>query len=289
MKILVTGANGMVARAAADHCHQIGDDVTALTRQQLDIGNREAVLETIHKHRPDAILNCAAYTDVDGAETNADAARAANTLGVEYLAEAAKNEGAKLLTISTDYVFDGSDPGFYTEDGTPEPHGVYAMTKYEGEIAATRANKRSVIARSGWIFGEGGTNFLSVMHRLLAEGKTIKAIADAYGTPTFARDLATRLRELADLDASGVFHVANSGAGTSYMGFAEKVCEIGGFDKSLIEPVSKNDLSRPAPRPVSSKLASIRLENLGLAPLQHWELALREFLKGEGEKVKSKK
>ena len=116
------------------------------------------------------------------------------------------------------------------------------------------------------------------MHRLLREGKHITAITDAYGTPTFANDLAIRLRGLAVRNVSGIFHATNSGAGTSYMGFAEKVCEIGGFDKGLIEPVSNNDLKRPAPRPVSSKLGSIRIEELGLTPLRDWEIALGEFL-----------
>ncbi len=281
MKILITGANGMVARAAIEHCRQIGDDVVALTRQQLDIADRSAVSNTFGSHSPDAVLNCAAFTDVDGSEASPEAARDANTIGVRNLAESAKETGSRFVTISTDYVFDGSNPGFYTEDDIPNPRGVYAETKYEGEVAATEANRDSVIVRSGWIYGRGGTNFLSVMHRLLGDGKNIKAIGDAYGTPTFANDLAKRLRELAGRKESGIFHVTNSGAGTSYLGFAEKVCQIGGFDKGLIAPVSNNDLKRPAPRPVSSKLASIRIKELDIAPLPDWERALEEFLQEE--------
>lgn len=278
MKILITGANGMVARAAAAHCRAIGDNVIALTRLQLDITDRDAVLAAIDGHRPDAVLNCAAYTDVDGAESHPELARAANTSAVAYLAEAAKQSGSRLITISTDYVFDGSNPGFYTEEDEPKPRGVYAVTKYDGELAAARANERSVIVRSGWIYGEAGTNFLSVMHRLLAEGKKIRAIHDAYGTPTFAGDLAARLRDLAGLEVSGLVHVTNAGDGTSYLGFAEAVCEIGGFDRSLIEVVSNSDLKRPAPRPVSSKLGSVRIESLGLEPLRGWRDALAKFL-----------
>lgn len=287
MKVLITGANGMVARAAAEHCRQIGDEVAALTRQALDIADTEAVSAWFESHRPDAVLNCAAYTDVDGAESNQEAARLANTLGVENLAASSKSVGAQFVTISTDYVFDGENGGFYTENDVPNPRGVYAVTKYEGEVAAARVNPDSAIVRSGWIYGDGGTNFLSVMHSLLAQGKRIKAIADAYGTPTFAYDLASRLRELACMSASGIFHVTNSGEGTSYLGFAEKVCEIGGFEKNLIEPVSNNDLKRPAPRPVSSKLASVRLEEIGLDPLPDWENALAEFLSDENRKQKA--
>jgi dTDP-4-dehydrorhamnose reductase len=278
MKVLITGANGMVARAAIEHCRQIGDEVVAMTRQQLNIAFRNAVSECFESNSPDAVLNCAAFTDVDGAESNPHAARDANTVGVRNLAEAAKETGSRYVTISTDYVFDGSNAGFYTEDDLPNPRGVYAETKYEGELAATEANPDAVIVRSGWIYGHGGTNFLSVMHKLLAEGKNIKAIADAYGTPTYANDLAKRLRELAGRNESGIFHITNSGDGTSYLGFAEKVCEIGGFDKGLIQAVSNGDLKRPAPRPVSSKLASIRKDELGLPPLPDWESALKEFL-----------
>jgi dTDP-4-dehydrorhamnose reductase len=280
MKILVTGANGMVARAVAAHCREIGDHVIALTRQQLNIADRSEVFDSLRKHVPDAVLNCAAYTDVDGAESHPESSRAANTLGVQYLAEGASEIGARLVTISTDYVFDGSNRGFYTEEDTPNPQGVYAETKYAGEVAALDANPNAVVVRSGWIYGTGGTNFLSVMHELLREGKRIKAIGDSYGTPTFAGDLAKRLREMAAMEESGIFHVTNVGDGTSYLGFAEKVCEIGGFDRGLIDPVSNDDLKRPAPRPVSSKLASVRLESVGLRPLQHWEAALAEFLRG---------
>ena len=278
MKILITGANGMVARAAAANCREIGDTVIALSRQELDIADRSSVLRAFESYRPQTVLNCAAYTDVDGAESAPEASRAANTHGVENLAIGATQIKARLITISTDYVFDGSNPGFYTERDDPKPQGVYAVTKYEGELAAVRANPDAVVVRSGWIYGHGGTNFLSVMHRLLAEGKRIKAIADSYGTPTFANDLAKRLRELAGRAEVGVFHVSNAGDGTSYLGFAEKVCEICGFDKRLVETVSKDDLKRPAPRPASSKLASERLSEIGLAPLPHWDGALAEFL-----------
>ena len=273
MKILITGANGMVARAAIEHCREIGDEVFALPRQELDIADTRAVSDWFESNRPQAVLNCAAYTDVDGAESNPEASRLANTVGVENLAASSKSVGARFVTISTDYVFDGENRGFYTEEDQPNPRGVYAVTKYEGEVAAAYANPESIIVRSGWIYGHGGTNFLSVMHSLLAQGKRIKAIADAYGTPTFANDLAQRLRQLAETNTFGIFHATNSGDGTSYLGFAEKVCEIGGHDKGLIEPVFNDDLKRPAPRPVSSKLASVRLDLL-----PDWEEALGRFL-----------
>lgn len=278
MKILITGANGMVAQATAEYCRSIGDDVVTLTRAELDISNIQNVRSAAGEHRPDAIINCAAYTNVDGAESEPERAYAANVTGVENLAKTAKEFGAVFVTISTDYVFDGTNVGFYSEDDEPNPQGVYARTKRDGELTALNANERSIVVRSGWIYGKGGTNFLSVMADLLRDGKRIKAIRDSFGTPTFAGDLAKRLRELAQLDEPGIFHVTNSGPGTSYLGFAEAVCEIGGFDATLIESVSKDELLRPAPRPASSKLASLRCEEFGLAPMPDWEDALRRSM-----------
>jgi dTDP-4-dehydrorhamnose reductase len=278
MKILITGANGMVAKATAKHCESIGDEVVALTRQELDIADRDAVLERFKRENFDAVVNCAAFTDVDGSETHVEKCYAANSSGVENLALAAKETDCAFVTISTDYVFGGENSSFYTQRDTPRPQGVYGQSKLDGEIRARNAYARSIIVRSGWIYGDGGTNFLSVLHNLLADGKSIKAIHDAFGTPTFAGDLARRLRELAELDLPCIFHVTNAGEGASYAGFAEKVCEIKGFDKGLLEPASADSLKRPAPRPRSSKLACLFSEKFGLEPLPHWEISLREYL-----------
>lgn len=278
MRILITGANGMVARATIRHCESIGDEVVSLSRQELNIADKRVVFEVFRREKFDAVINCAAYTDVDGSETNIEKCYAANAAGVENLALASKEIDCRFVTISTDYVFDGANKDFYTQRDTPNPQGVYGKAKLEGEIRARNAYARSVIVRSGWIYGTGGTNFLSVMHNLLAEGKTIKAIYDSFGTPTFANDLAKRLRELAALDLPAIYHVTNAGEGTSYAGFAEKVCEIKGFDKNLLERASANSLKRPAPRPQSSKLACLFSEKFGLKPLQNWEDALQEFL-----------
>lgn len=268
----------MVARAAVKYCESIGDNVIALTRQQLDIADEAAVLDKFKRENFDAVINCAAYTDVDGSETNVEQCYAANAKGVENLARAAKEINCGFVTISTDYVFDGAKSDFYTQRDTPNPQGVYAKAKLEGETLARNGYARSIIVRSGWIYGAGGTNFLSVMNRLLSDGKPIKAISDSYGTPTFAKDLAIRLRELAALDLPGIYHVTNSSDGTTYAGFARKVCELKNFDANLIEDVSFENLKRPAPRPVSSKLACLFSEKFGLAPMQNWERALAEFL-----------
>src|SRR5215204_660670 len=281
MKILITGANGMVAKATAKHCESIGDEVVALKRNDLDIADKRAVLDRFKHEKFDGVINCAAFTDVDGSEREVEKCYAANAFGVENLALGAKEIDCAFVTISTDYVFDGAKDGFYTQHDTPNPQGVYAQAKLDGEIRARNAYARSVIVRSGWIYGHGGTNFLSVLDTLLAEGKSIKAIYDSFGTPTFAGDLAKRLRELAELDLPSIFHVTNAGSGTSYAGFAEKVCELKGFDKNLLEYASADSLKRAAPRPKSSKMACLFSERFGLKPLPHWETALAEFLSKE--------
>ena len=280
MKVLITGANGMLAKAAAKYCRDLGDEVVALSHSEMDISDHRAVERSLDSITPDVVLNCAAYTNVDGAETAKQESYDANATGVENLAYVCRKIDSRFVTVSTDYVFDGLKKGFYTQRDTPNPQGVYAKTKYYGETLARNTYARSIIVRSGWIFGKGGTNFLSVVDRLLTDGKSIKAISDAYGTPTYAADLARRLRELAQLDLPGIYHVVNSGDGTSYLGFAEKVGELKGFDGSLIESTSRNQLSRPAPRPASSKLACLFSERLGLDPLPHWEEALKSYLNG---------
>ena len=271
----------MVARAAIDYYQSIGDEVLSFTRQELDIADKKQVLAIFEETKPDAAINCAAYTDVDRSETNVEQCYAVNAAGVENLALAAKQIDCGFVTISTDYVFDGANPGFYTQRHTPRPISVYGQAKLEGEIRARNAYARSIIVRSGWIYGAGGTNFLCVIHRLLGEGKTVKVIKDSYGTPTFAKDLVKRLREIARLDLPCIFHVTNSGAGASYEDFARKICELKGFETELLESISAADLKRAAPRPQSSKLACLFSDRLGLPPLQNWEKALEEFLAGK--------
>ena len=269
----------MVARAAIGHCREIGDEVVALTKEELDIADAAATMENFARERYDAIINCAAYTNVDGAETNADICYRANADGVRSLALAAKAIDAAFVTVSTDYVFDGAKLDyFYTQRDTPQAEGVYAQSKLAGETAAREAYARSMVVRSGWIYGAGGTNFLSVMNDLLAQGKSIKVIGDSYGTPTYALDLAKRLREFAALDLPAIYHTTNDGDGTSYEGFARQIAELKGYDQNLIESVSHTDLKRPAPRPVSSKLRCLFSQKFGLAPMRDWKQALKEFV-----------
>jgi len=281
LKTLVTGAGGMVGRAVVAHCRSIGDTVVALDHHALDIGNAEAVDATVNQNRPDIIINCAAWTNVDGCETDPQHAFSANASGPENLARASREINASFLTISTDYVFDGHKDGFYTQEDVPRPESIYGMSKLEGELRAQIAYDRSLIVRTGFIFGKGGTNFLSTVVKRRRAGEKLKAISDAYGTPTYATDLAIRLRELIDKNQPSVYHVVNSGEGVSYEEFARKALLLAGLPVNELESVKMETLPRPAPRPQNSRLKCLFSPRLGLKPLPDWSKALEHFVSAE--------
>ena len=277
MKVLVTGADGMVGRAVTSHCLSLGDEVMAHNRQSLDITDDEAVRATFARESPDAVINCAAWTDVDGCESDSERAFRVNCRAVESLSLNSRRVEAVFVTISTDYVFDGEREGFYTQRDDPAPRSVYGIAKLEGERRAQAASARTVVVRSGWIFGPGGRNFLSTVIERARRGERLKTISDSYGTPTYALDLAARLRELAQLDLPGVYHVVNAGAGASFEEFTRAALKVAGCEALKVEAVSMDTLQRPAPRPRNSRLRCLLSEALGLQPLPNWESALANF------------
>jgi len=277
MKILITGAGGMVGRALVAHCAARGDEVFAHERENLDITKPDAVRETFERERPEAVVNCAAWTDVDGCELNPERAVLVNAEAVEILATHSRLAGASFVTISTDYVFDGGKEGFYTQRDDPEPQSAYGIAKLQGERRAQRASARTVVVRTGWIFGAGGKNFLATAVERARRGEHLKAISDSYGTPTYAPHLAARLRELVALDLPGTYHVVNGGAGASFHEFAIEAARVAGVEGSEIESVLTDSMQRPAPRPRNSRLRCLLSEAIGLAPLPDWQEALRDF------------
>lgn len=267
----------MVGRAVVEHCRAIGDIVSSYDHQSLEIGAADRVRHTIETDRPDVVINCAAWTDVDGCERDPECAFAANARGPENLANACHQTNAALITISTDYVFDGEKQGFYTQRDQPNPKSVYGVSKLEGERRAQFAHARAIVVRTGFVFGPGGSNFLSTIIERARRGETVKAIRDAYGTPSYAPDLARRLRELAQLDLPGTFHVVNAGEGVSYEEFARAALDLGGYASANLETVAMDSLNRPAPRPRNSRLKCLLSEAVGLPPLPSWNDALRAF------------
>lgn len=273
----------MVGRALRQQCESFGDEVLAFDHSSLDISNPELVELEVHRQSPDAIINCAAWTDVDGCEREPERSDAVNAGGPKNLAKAANAVKAVFVTISTDYVFDGYKPeGFYTQDDSPNPISVYGQSKLRGEQQSQLVNPRAIIVRSGFIFGPGGKNFLSLIPAPLSRSEQVKAISDAWGTPTYAIDLAKRLRELCRLNEPGIYHVVNEGPGASYQEFAQAAAEDIGADRSLVKGILSETLSRPAPRPRNSRLRCLISAERGLDPLPFWRDALREYLRSSG-------
>lgn len=280
MRVLITGAAGMVGRALAEHCRGAGDEVFALDREGLDITNERGTREAFSRLSPDTVINCAAWTDVDACELDPQRAFLVNSQGVEVLATAARLAGASFVQISTDYVFDGrKEAGFYTQRDDPHPLSAYGASKLEGERRAQAASARTSVVRTGWIYGAGGKNFLSKVIDIARGGGPLKAIGDSYGTPTYVPDLVARLREIAALDLPGIYHVANSGEGTSYEGFARAALAEAGLDDARVESVLTDSLKRPAPRPRNSRMKCLLSDAIGLAPLRDWREAVRELAK----------
>jgi dTDP-4-dehydrorhamnose reductase len=274
---MVIGAGGMVGHAVVDLCSARGDEVIAHTHQTLDITDAEAVGAAFKHDAPEVVINCAAWTDVDGCQLDPQRAHEVNARAVETLAINSRNCRASFITISTDFVFDGTKDGFYTQRDDPNPLSIYGVSKLQGERAAQVAYARTIVVRTGWIYGTGGRNFLSSIIERARRGEHLKVISDAYGTPTYAADLASRLRELAQLDLPGVYHVVNRGEGASYEDFTIAALKAADCEAAEIEIVSMDTLQRPAPRPRNSRLRCLLSEAIGLAPLPHWESALKVF------------
>jgi dTDP-4-dehydrorhamnose reductase len=278
MKVLITGAAGMVGRALVGHCEALGDEVVALDREALDITDERAVREMFGRARPEAAINCAAWTDVDGCELDPQRAFLVNSQGVEMLATASRLAGASFVHVSTDYIFDGRKAeGFYTQRDDPHPLSAYGAAKLEGERRAQAASARTSIVRAGWIFGPGGTNFLATVIERARRGERLKAINDSYGTPTYVPDLVARLRELAALDLPGVYHVAGGGDGASFEEFVRAALGAAGLSDENVESVPMDSLKRPAPRPRNSRMRCLLSESLGLRALRDWRESLVEF------------
>ena len=283
MKVLVTGAGGMLGRATVLHCRAAGDEVVGLDRAGLDITDADAVGRAFVGFAPDAVVNCAAWTDVDACEQDEARAFRENSYAVENLARASREHGACFVTVSTDYVFDGAKDGYYTQRDDPRPASVYGRAKLDGERRAVAACARTIVIRTGWLYGTGGRNFLSVIadraRRRDAPSELLRAIGDAYGMPTLASDLAGRMRELAVRDLPGTYHVVAGGEGASYAEFARAAFRLAGFDSVRLEETAAAALVRPAPRPVNSRMRCLLSEATGLAPLPAWQSALDRFVR----------
>jgi len=281
MRLLVTGAGGMLGQDVVHAAEASGDEVIALARGDLDVADERAVAAALSDEPVDAVINCAAWTDVDGAESAPDGADAVNALGAGNVAQAAAHAGARLVHVSTDYVFDGArspQEGAYVESDMPAPHSVYGASKLAGEEAVAGADLSFAIVRSSWLFGVGGRNFVATMLALGEERDEVTVVTDQIGCPTATAHLAPALLALArDEDAQGIFHVAGSGQ-CSWHELAVETFRQAGIACRVL-PCTTADMPRPAPRPAFSALASERDDAPLLPP---WQEGLTTYLAQRG-------
>ncbi len=283
MRVAVFGAGGLLGGAQAADARSRGDEVLALPHGACDIADEAAVERALAGFRLELILNAAAFTDVDRAEREPDPAWRANADGPRVLAAAARALGARLVHVSTDYVFAGEggrrEP--FAEDDPIEPRGVYARSKRAGEEAVLASGAPgAIVARSAWVYGPGGKNFVTKIPEILRAKGEMAVVADQWSSPTRADELARALRALAGRGAEGLFHVAAAGA-ASYHEVALEAARALGIDPSRVRPIESRTLSRPAPRPTFSALRSARLGPLGVPALRPWAESYREFASGQ--------
>jgi dTDP-4-dehydrorhamnose reductase len=272
-RYLITGAAGMLGRDLQEAL--AGRDVVALTRAELDITDAPAVAAAVAG--VDVVFNCAAYTAVDAAETDEEAAALVNAVGPATLAAATRATGAKLVQISTDYVFQGDATSPYPEDEPRDPLNAYGRTKAGGEEAVlTGSPTGGYVVRTAWLYGRHGANFPATMLRLGRERDSVSVVHDQVGQPTWTADLARQLVLLADSDApAGVYHGTNSGQG-SWFDFAQATFQEAGLDPDKVKPTDSSQFVRPAPRPAYSVLGHDAWSRAGLEPMRDWRTALHE-------------
>lgn len=285
-KFLITGAKGQVGHCLTEQLTGKAD-ILAVDRDELDITDRNAVFNVVKTFKPDVIINAAAHTAVDRAESEVELSEAINVRGPQYLAEAANEIGAVILHISTDYVFEGTGTGAYKEDDQTNPQGVYGRTKLEGEIAVLQANPRSIILRTAWVFGEHGHNFVKTMLRLARERDTLDIVGDQIGGPTYASSVATTLIEIANqilVDKKGNFGIYHY-TGKPYVSWYEFAKAIFAeaelqniLEKSpLVNSIATSDYPTPAKRPANSRLDLTKIkQTFGIEP-SDWQKALKNI------------
>lgn len=272
---LVTGADGMLGRDLVGLLGRQGAVVTPVTRRELDITDRPAVLSTLRDARPDVVVNCAAWTAVDLAESREAEALAVNGDGAAHVAAGCALAGARMVQLSTDYVFDGAARVPYPEDAPPAPASAYGRTKLAGEQSVRAQLPGSgYIVRTAWLYGAHGGNFVATMIRLEREQPTVTVVDDQHGQPTSTLAVADRIAVMIAADApAGIYHATCSGQ-TTWWGLAREVFRQIGADPDRVRAMPSTELTRPAPRPGYSVLGHGAWARAGLAPMPEWRAAL---------------
>lgn len=276
MRVLVIGSNGQLGTDLVELLSlQHGLAVLGVDLPDIDITDPQSVELVFGGFDPDVVVNCAAWTAVDQAETHEDAALRVNGLGPRVIAEECRKAAAWLVHVSTDYVFDGKATSPYAEDAEPDPAGAYGRTKLAGEVAVREVLPDShYIVRTAWLYGRHGSNFVKTMLRLEGERETVSVVDDQRGQPTYARDLAGQIVAMIEAHPqAGTFHGTNSGETTWYQ-FAREIFRLAGADPERVLPTTSAEFALPAPRPSYSVLGHARWAEQGMTPMRDWREAL---------------
>ena len=273
VKVLICGAGGMLGRDVGRAAELAGHEVVAVGREALDVTDPGAVTRLVDLVRPYALVNCAAYTDVDGAEREPEAAMRVNATGARNVAAAAAGAGAAVLYPSTDYVFDGRKGEPYVESDEPGPLGRYGASKLAGEHDTAAVNARHYIVRTSWLFGTAGRNFVETMIELGTRRREVAVVRDQVGSPTYAAHAAEGIVRLLARDAYGTHHMAAAGE-CSWYDFAVAILQRTDPD-CRVTPTTSDEVGRPAPRPAYSVLATARNDAIHLP---HWRVGLDDYL-----------
>lgn len=278
MKVLITGANGQLGQALS---HQLGakHELIGLSRNQLDVTNKEEVQKMITTIVPDIIIHAAAFTAVDACEKQPIPSYTINAFGSSNIATIAKQLKARFIYISTDYVFDGSKHGAYEETDTPNPLSVYGRSKWLGEKLVQEIDPDCTIIRTSWLYGHNGQNFVKTILQLAKKQKEIKVVDDQVGSPTYAVDLASFIETLLT-KKTGLYHFSNTGS-CSWYDFAKVILEEAGLERTLIKPITTKEYGAAAPRPAYSVLAHKKMTETGINIPRYWREALEEFIRKE--------
>ncbi|WP_428738929.1 dTDP-4-dehydrorhamnose reductase [Sulfurimonas sp.] len=284
--ILVTGSSGQLGNEIIELSKEFPANYFFTDRESLDITDKEQLSTYIQKNNIDTIINCAAYTAVDKAESDVENANKVNHLATKYLAELAKANNIKLIHVSTDYVFDGKNFKPYTEDDNVSPNGVYGKTKLDGEIALQEINpKNSIIIRTSWVYSSYGANFVKTMLRLGKEKESLGVIFDQVGTPTYAKDLAKTILEILpkiDNESVEIYHYSNEGV-LSWYDFAKEIMRMAKLD-CQINPIETKEYPTPATRPHYSLLNKSKIKQTFNINIPYWKDSLDECLQKLGER-----
>ncbi len=285
MRLLITGSHGQVAQSLAEAGARRQDvQAMAVGRPALDLAKLPTILRTVADQRPDVVINTAAYTAVDKAESEPEQAHALNCEGARLIAEAAAQRGIPIIHLSTDYVFDGAKPAPYVETDATAPLGVYGRTKMAGEAAVIAANPKHIILRTAWVHSPFGQNFIKTMLRLAAERPELRVVSDQFGSPTYAPHLASAILDIAAAIAGqaaapwGIYHLAGQGE-TSWHGLAEHAVRAAGRTGVTVKAITTADYPTAAPRPANSRLDSSKAKTTFGVHLPDWRAGADECVR----------